>query len=203
MQVCSRRSPVHGGRPSAFLTERLDSPCGHAHHDGRIQGVPRVSRCGNARVCQWPLWVLPRRTALTHSLVALLPRAHELMPCGGSPRSLTTRTPSSIALDVVASPLRALPCLETPSSHTRLSHVVHSGVSQAPPHQVPHLLRACRGGLYHRLRVRGASAAPRRYPGQSLGEKMPAVGAGTGVDACCRPCRVGAWLRRDKTRSWP
>ena len=121
----------------------------------------------------------------------------------GSSRSLTTRTPSSIAQDAVASPLRALPCLETPSSHTRLSHAAHSGVSQAPPHQVPHLLRACRGGLHHRLRVRGTSAAPRPYPGQSLGEKMPAVGAGTGVEACRRPRRAGAWLRRDRTRSWP
>jgi hypothetical protein len=168
----------HGGRPCGLLT-RIPAVLA-------VSGEPKRGYDDDED---------PRR--------AMLWPAFGIVAAKGSSRFLTTRTPSSIALDAVASPLWALPCLETLSSHMRLSHAVHSGVSQASPHQVPHLLRACRGRLHRRVRVMAASAASRRYPGQSLGEKMPAVGAGTGIEACHHPCRAGAWLRRDRTRSWP
>jgi hypothetical protein len=108
--LCHEFSVVSmGGLPSpkALLTTRTSTTLSPRW----AQAVPRVCCCTalwvRTRVCHWPLWALPRHIALPQFLAGPLPQAQRLLPCGGAPRSLATRTPSSIVLDAVASPIRA------------------------------------------------------------------------------------------------
>jgi hypothetical protein len=76
------------GRGHEFATAGVPTLCPRC-----AQAVPQVRRCTALRV-----WT----------------RALELMPCGGGPKTLTTPTRSSIALDVAVSLLQAtLSCPET------------------------------------------------------------------------------------------